>query len=165
MLLTYLNTLKDKGNFTFEGISKLSNVPEATVKNIFSGKTEDPRFETVSAIVIAMGGSLDAIYCATKTEDVEANAVIAIKETFEHRLAEDKKYYERLLAEKDKQCERLLEEKDKQCERVLAEKDKHIATIMLDKKWFRIGFVVSVIIFALLCVAELLNPDLGWFRY
>ena len=39
MLTTYLNTLKNQGNFTFETISNLSGIPEATVKNIFSGKT------------------------------------------------------------------------------------------------------------------------------
>ena len=165
MLLTYLNTLKNKGNFTFEGISNLSGVPEATVKNIFSGKTNDPRFETVSAIVISMGGSLDAVYSATKTEDVEANAIIKIKETFEQRLADQKEYYERQLAEKDKHYEHRLTETDKHYERLLAEAEKHIETIKLDKRWFRIGFVVSLFIFAMLCVAELLNPNLGWFRY
>jgi predicted transcriptional regulator len=154
MLTTYLNTLKNKGNFTVETIAKLSGVPEATVRNIFSGKTEDPRFETVSSIVIAMGGSLDAIYSAVKTEDVEANAVITIKETFNQRIADLKEHYEHRLAEKDKHYERLL-----------AEAEKHIETIKLDKRWFRIGFVVSIFIFAMLCIAELLNPNLGWFRY
>ena len=38
MLPTYLNTLKTQGNFTIETISNLSGIPEATVKNIFSGK-------------------------------------------------------------------------------------------------------------------------------
>lgn len=154
MLLAYLNSLKTKGKFTIEGISKLSGIPEATVKNIFSGKTEDPRFETVSSIVISMGGSLDAIYDITKSDDVEANAVITIKDTFEQRIADIKEHYEHRLAEKDKHYERLL-----------AEAEKHIETIKLDKRWFRIGFVVSIFIFAMLCVAELLNPNLGWFRY
>ena len=154
MLTEYLNTLKNKGNFTYETISNLSGIPEATIKNIFSGKTEDPRFETVSAIVNAMGGSLDAIYTAAKKEDVEANAVIAIKNAYEERIAIIKENYENRLAEKDKHYERLL-----------LEAEKHIETIKLDKRWFRIGFVVSIFIFAMLCVAELLNPNLGWFRY
>ena len=154
MLTTYLNTLKNKGNFTYEAISNLSGISEATIRNIFSGKTEDPRFETVSAIVIAMGGSLDAIYSAIKKEDVEANAVITIKETYTQRIEDLKEHYENRLAEKDKHYERLL-----------FEAEKHIETIKLDKRWFRLGFVISVFIFALLCVAELLNPNLGWFRY
>ena len=154
MIINYLNTLKNKGNFTIETIAKLSGVPEPTVKNIFSGKTEDPRFETVSSIVVAMGGSLDAIYTAAKKDDVEANAVITIKESYEQRIADIKEHYEHRLIEKDKHYERLL-----------LEAVKHIDTIKLDKRWFRIGFVVSIFIFAMLCIAELLNPNLGWFRY
>lgn len=149
MILNYLNALKNKGNFTFETISNLSGVPEATVKNIFTGKTEDPRFETVSAIVLSMGGSLDAIYSAAKKDDVEANAVIAIKEAYEERISIIKENYENRLAEKDKQYERLL-----------LEAEKHIETIKLDKRWFRIGFVVSIFIFAMLCIAELLTQTL-----
>lgn len=154
MLTTYLNTLKTKGNFTYETISNLSGISDATIRNIFSGKTEDPRFETVAAIVIAMGGSLDAIYSAAKKDDVEANAVIAIKDAYEERITLIKEQYEHRLNEKDKHYERLL-----------IEAEKHIETIKLDKRWFRIGFVVSIFIFAMLCIAELLNPNLGWFRY
>lgn len=154
MLTNYLNALKNKGDFTYETISNLSGIPEATIRNIFSGKTEDPRFETVSAIVNSMGGSLDAIYTAAKKEDVETNAVISIKEAYEQRIEYIKENYEKRL-----------EEKEKHYERLLLEAERHIETIKLDKRWFRIGFVVSVFIFAMLCVAELLNPNLGWFRY
>lgn len=154
MIVNYLNALKNKGNFTYEAVSNLSGVPESTVKNIFTGKTEDPRFETVSAIVLAMGGSLDAIYSAAKQEDVEANAVITLKESYEKRIEEIREHYEHRLSEKDRHYERLLDAAE-----------KHIKTIMLDKKWFRIGFAIAVIIFAMLCVAELLNPNLGWIRY
>ena len=154
MLINYLNALKTKGNFTYETISNLSGIPEPTIKNIFTGKTEDPRFETVSALVNAMGGSLDAIYSATKQDNVESNAVISIKEAYEERIVMLKEQYEYRLSEKDKHYERML-----------LEAEKHIETLKLDKRWFRIATVVSVIIFALLCVAELLNPNLGWFRY
>lgn len=154
MLTNYLNALKTKGNFTYETISNLSGIPEPTIKNIFTGKTEDPRFETVSALVNAMGGSLDAIYSATKQDNVESNAVISIKEAYEERIVMLKEQYEYRLSEKDKHYERML-----------LEAEKHIETLKLDKRWFRIATVASVIVFALLCVAELLNPDLGWFRY
>ena len=154
MLTTYLNTLKTQGNFTYETISNLSGISEATIRNIFSGKTEDPRFETISALVNSMGGSLDAIYSATKKENIEANAVIAIKEAYEERIALIKEQYEQRLADNEKHYERLL-----------AEAEKHIETIKLDKRWFRIATVASAVIFALLCIAELLNPNLGWFRY
>lgn len=155
MLTTYLNTLKNKGNFTYETISNLSGIPEGTVKNIFSGKTDDPRFETVSAIVMAMGGSLDAIYCATKKEDVEANAVIAIKESYEQRIKELKEHFEHRIAEKDKHYERLL-----------LESEKHIDTIKLDKKWFRLASAFSVLaLIGLFLFIEFMSPGHGWFTF
>ena len=154
MIVNYLNALKTKGNFTYETISNLSGIPESTIKNIFSGKTEDPRFETVSALVAAMGGSLDAIYSAAKQEDVEANAVITIKESYEQRIADIKEHYEHRLREMKDHYELRIEEIN-----------EHLDTTKLDKRWFRIACVISVLIFAMLCVAELLNPNLGWFRF
>ena len=106
------------------------------------------------AIVLAMGGSLDAIYSAAKKEDIEANAVITIKESYEHRIADIREHYEH----------RLREQKERYEERI-EEINEHIETIKLDKRWFRIACVVSILIFACLCVAELLNPNLGWLRY
>ena len=154
MLTTYLNTLKTQGNFTIETISNLSGIPEATVKNIFSGKTEDPRFETVSAIVKAMGGSLDAIYSVTKKEDVEANSIITLKESYEQRIKEVKDYYE----------QRIKDTKEHYEER-LADKKDHIATIMLDKRWFRIATCICAFALVVLFIVEILTPGMGWFRY
>ncbi len=79
---------KTQVNFTIETISKASGVPEATVKNVFSGKTEDPRFETISAIVKAMGDSLDAIYNGTKEENIEANTIITLKDTYDQKMVD-----------------------------------------------------------------------------
>lgn len=154
MLTTYLNTLKSKGNFTIETISNLSGIPEATVKNIFSGKTEDPRFETVSAIVKAMGGSLDAIYNVSKKEDVEGNSIITLKESYDQRLSDIKEYYElRIKDLKDRYEERLSDQKE------------HISTIMLDKRWFRIATCICAFALVVLFVMEIIIPGLGWIRY
>lgn len=154
MLTTYLNTLKTQGNFTFETISNLSGVPEATVKNVFSGKTEDPRFETVSAMVKAMGGSLDVIYSLTKKEDVEANSVITIKESYEQRIKDLTDHYEQRLADTKQHYEERL-----------ADKKDHIATIQLDKRWFRIATCICAFALVVLFIVEILTPGMGWFRY
>ncbi|MBQ5885219.1 MAG: hypothetical protein IIW79_02295 [Clostridia bacterium] len=154
MLTTYLNTLKSKGNFTIETISNLSGIPEATVKNIFSGKTEDPRFETVSAIVKAMGGSLDAIYNVSKKEDVEGNSIITLKESYDQRLSDIKEYYEQRIKDlKERYEERLSDQKE------------HISTIMLDKRWFRIATCICAFALVVLFVMEIIIPGLGWIRY
>lgn len=154
MIPAYLNTLKSQGNFTFETISNLSGVPESTVKNIFTGKTEDPRFETVSAIVKAMGGSLDAVYSVAKKDDVEANSIIALKETYEQRLKEKDEHYQQRIADMKEHYE----------ERI-TEINEHIATIQLDKRWFRIATCICAFALVVLFIVELITPGLGWFRY
>lgn len=154
MLTNYLNALKNKGNFTYETISNLSGIPEATIKNIFSGKTEDPRFETVSAIVASMGGSLDAIYSATKKEDVEANSVIALKEAYEQRIKEINEHYQQRIADTKEHYEERINEIN-----------EHIDTIQVDKRWFRIATCICAFALVVLFIVEILTPGLGWFRY
>lgn len=154
MILTYLNTLKTKGNFTIETIANLSGIPEATVKNIFSGKTEDPRFETVSAIVKAMGGSLDAVYSIAKKDDVEANSIISLKESYERQLKEQEAHYQQRISDMKEHYE----------ERI-AEINEHIDTIKLDKRWFRIATCICALALVVLFIIELLTPGMGWFQY
>jgi transcriptional regulator with XRE-family HTH domain len=154
MLTTYLNTLKTQGNFTVETIANLSGIPEGTVKNILSGKTEDPRFETVSAIVKAMGGSLDAVYSVAKKEDIEANSVITLKESYEQRLKETNEHYQQRISDMKEHYEKRI-----------SEKNEHIATIQLDKRWFRIATCICAFALVVLFIVEILTPGMGWFRY
>lgn len=136
MLLTYLNTLKNKGNFTFEQIANLSGVPEATIKNIFSGKTEAPRFDTISSIVLSMGGSLDEVYSNEKKADIEANTIILLKETYEKRIEELKAYY----------------------------KD-HIETVKSNTHMARVIACVLGGILLVFLFADVLFSSVGWIRY
>lgn len=100
MVKDYLKTLKNKGEFTCAELSSLSGIPEATIRKILSGETPDPRFETVSKLVNAMGGSMDDILGRKKGEEIETNAVLTIKETYDARIAEMKEYI--TLLRKDK---------------------------------------------------------------
>lgn len=65
MWLDNLKTLKEESKMTTREIAVASNLPESTVKRIFSGKTEDPCVTTIYRIVKAMGGSLDDILSDT----------------------------------------------------------------------------------------------------
>ena len=107
MVKDYLNTLKIKGNFTYSDISRLSGIPEPTVRKIFSGETADPRFETLLKLVTSMGGSMDDIGGAKKESEIENNAVLVLKEAYEariealrERLADTKEYAESLRQDK-----------------------------------------------------------------
>lgn len=101
-----------------------------------------------------MGGSLDAIYSVTKKEDVEANSIITLKESYEQRIKDLKEYYE----------QRIIETKEHYEERLTDKKD-HIATIMLDKRWFRIATCICAFALVVLFIVEILTPGMGWFRY
>lgn len=44
-----------ENNITYEQLSEMSNVPLNTLKNIFSGRTQHPRIDTLQAIEHALG--------------------------------------------------------------------------------------------------------------
>ena len=147
MIIDYLNALKNKGNFTYESIAKLSGIPEATVKNIITGKTEDPRFETLSKIIYAMGGSLDEINSRTKGEEIEMNAVILIKELYEARLA----------AAKEHAQERISDIKESN--------DKHVDTLKTANKRLWITAAALIVFLLGIIAVDLFVGNAGWIRY
>lgn len=57
-----LNELRMKHSLTYQQISDMSNVPIGTVKSIFTGTSANPGFESVAAIVTAMGEDLHEFY-------------------------------------------------------------------------------------------------------
>ena len=94
MVREYLNALKTKGNFSWSDLSKLSGLPDATIRKIFSGETSDPRFETVAKLVAAMGGSMNDLvrkeHRESKEKENEITANAALKELYEARIADIK---------------------------------------------------------------------------
>lgn len=57
----YLATLRERSGLSWAELSAMTGLPDSTIRKIFSGETADPRLETISLIVNAMGGSLDAM--------------------------------------------------------------------------------------------------------
>lgn len=56
-----LKKLISEKNLTVRQVSELSKVPVSTINRILSSQTEDPGIQTVTAIVCAIGGSLDEL--------------------------------------------------------------------------------------------------------
>ena len=54
-----LKRMKEERKLTTKQISELSGIPESTISRILSGQTDNPSFDTICALVRAMGGSLD----------------------------------------------------------------------------------------------------------
>ena len=92
--LTHL--FKETGN-TIETISPKCNIPETTIKNICSGKTENPGIVTIATLVYAANGSLD-IMCGKTKEDIDEKTKNLIKEMSEFQFEEYKKTEEAHIA-------------------------------------------------------------------
>ena len=81
MKTEFLKELKEKSKLTTKQISDISGIPESTISRILSGQTDNPTFDTVSALVKAMGGSLDELAeFKTKSDDAEESSLVELYE-------------------------------------------------------------------------------------
>ena len=120
----YLVVLKNTGNFTYEDIANLSGIPLQTVRNIYSGKTPDPRFGTVAKIIISLGGDLNELIGYEKKKEIEVNSTVSLKETYEMRIADLIKSYEERIEEAKAFCELRVADAQRSCELRLADMRK-----------------------------------------
>ena len=90
LVAKYLTALKEKSGLTYEAIAEKSGRSESTVKNLCSGKTEDPRLDTVAPVIYAVGGSIDEMYTGKSKDVVKEISISSIKEMYEFQLAEYK---------------------------------------------------------------------------
>lgn len=117
----YLIALKEIGSFSYEDIANLSGIPVQTVRNIYTGKTPDPRFATVAKIIISLGGDLNEIIGYEKKKEIEVNSTVSLKETYEMRITDLIKSYEERIADVKALCEQRVEDAQKCCELRLAD--------------------------------------------
>ena len=136
MVKEYLTTLKNKGNFSWSDLSNMSGLPDATIRKIFSGETADPRLETVVKLVTAMGGSMDELVNGEKEGEVEMNAILAVKEVYESRIADIKASY-----------------------------IEHINSLKKDKLYLAIIVCVLGAFLILFLLVDLMIGSVGWIRY
>lgn len=66
MWLDNLKELKKNKGMTCKQIANATQIPESTIKRIFSGDTDNPYVDTVRRIAIALDSSLDEIFAETK---------------------------------------------------------------------------------------------------
>lgn len=133
-----LKMIKNEKGFTNAEIAQVSQIPLATVTRVFNGQTPNPTFETIAAIAIAMGTSLDEVIGIKQPEAPPVSSPI------ENTLNS----YVELLKEKDDRIKELKEEKEKE------RKEKYKLAVIL------IGILGVVIV---LLGLDLLNSDFGYF--
>lgn len=120
----YLIALKNTGNFSYEDIANLSGIPLQTVRNIYTGKTPDPRFATVAKIIISLGGDLNEIIGYEKKKEIEVNSTVSLKETYEMRIADLIKSYEDRIEDIKAFCEQRVADVQKYYDLRLADTKK-----------------------------------------
>ena len=118
----YLIALKNTGNFSYEDIANLSGTPVQTVRNIYTGKTPDPRFATVAKIIISLGGDLNEIIGYEKKKEIEVNSTVSLKETYEMRIADLIKSYEERIEDVKALCEKRIADIRMIYKEIIAEK-------------------------------------------
>lgn len=173
LVAQYLSALKDKRKLTYEAIAEISQRSESTVKNLCLGKSEDPRVDTVAPVVYALGGSMDEMLNPGKSKDeLKEVSVSSIKEIYEYQIAEMNKinethinniraHYEQHRQDFKENIEKRFSDKAE----LLQAKEEYIKA--LKKIILVLGIALSLCLFILigLLIAEVMNPNLGWFRY
>jgi transcriptional regulator with XRE-family HTH domain len=100
MLNNQLETLRQQANLTYKQLAQKCNVSESTISRIFSGETAEPAFSTISAIVIACGGSLDELVGIREVGETKS-PIETLREEYENRIrcikAENQEYVKELI--------------------------------------------------------------------
>ena len=172
LVAKYLTTLKEKSGFTYEAIAEKSERSESTVKNLCSGKTEDPRLDTVAPVIYAMGGSVDEMYTGKSKDAVKEISINSIKEIYEYQLAELGKinethinniraHYEQHRQDSIENYEKRLADKRE----IIEGKDEHIKTLKKENLISKIFAVACAAVLVALLIAEVMNPNLGWIQF
>lgn len=158
LVAKYITALKEKSGLTYEAIAEKSGRSESTVKNLCSGKTEDPRLDTVAPVIYAVGGSIDEMYTGKSKDAIKEISISSIKEIYEQQLLEISKineahinniraHYEQHRLDSKENYERLLKEKSNQA------------------KFFKIIACIGLAVLITLLILEVANPSLGWIRF
>ena len=150
---TYLTRLRDETGLSWAELSAATQLPDSTIRKIFSGNTLDPRLETISQIVFAMNGSLDDMLKGSRTDTHKQEAPADAKK------AEEAEKLRALGTEyMQKSYEKRLDEKE-------ASMQQYIASLKRDKMFL---FTLACILTTILIVfffADLLLGSAGWIRY
>lgn len=161
----YLTTLKEKGGLTYEAIAEISGRSESTVKNLCSGKTEDPRLDTVAPVIYAMGGSIDEMYTGKSKDAVKEISITSIKEIYEQQLSEMAKINETHINNIRAHYEQHRQDFKESFERRLADKQEIIKEKNNQATFLKILACVGYAILIGILILEVSNPNLGWIRF
>lgn len=156
-----LGALMEQHGFTNQSMADASGVPLGTVSGIRSGKIANPSFEAVTAMLRAMGESLDAFVGVSPPAQTEADPLSAPHSTEADKRAilcwagsEISRAYQLALSN----LEATIAEQDRRLE----DKDAELAAIRKRAKSARLKADILSAIFVLLFLTDLFIRARGW---
>ena len=165
LVSNYLSSLKTKTGLTFETIAEQSGLSESTVKNLFSGKTEDPRLNTVAPVTYVLNGSVDEMYTGKSKDEVTEFSIASIKQMYEFQLEEQRKTNEAHINNIRSHYEQHRDDVTNNYEMRLADKREIIKEKTLQVRLWRILAGIGYAILIVLLILEVTNPELGWIKF
>lgn len=178
-----LNQLRKDQGKTFADMERNTSVPEGTIKNVLLGKTRRPGADSLRKICEDLGIAVEDAFLCEGTEQIktqlEAQAikegnvtVVALKEIYEQQISNLSLLNETHINNIRAHYEQHHEDLKENYERRLADKreliesyKEHIVSLKRDCLISKIAFGICILIFVGVLIAELMNPNLGWFRY
>lgn len=168
MLKTELLRMKERCGLTNEEISKASLIALQTVNNVFSGRTQDPGYSTVAALVKAMRGSMDDIEGLLTHHEHHGQDKITPCVKCQEKLERIRELYERMVASSNETIKAQsadLKEREKTFEKIQKEHEK---VVEQKNKWITALFVIcgiAVATFLVMVILDVLLPTIGWITY
>lgn len=160
--------------------AEYADVPEGTTKNILNGTTLNPGAENLGKLCRTLGVPIEKVLRQDEQKQIEKQgiknddaSILALKEIYECQIAiinksneehekNIREHYERHISELKEHMKELKEHYEAR----LRDKREHIDTIMLDKKWFRLASVCSVLVLlGVFFFIEFMTPGHGWFTF
>ena len=165
MVANYLTKLRAKTGLTYEAIAEQTGISLSTVKNLFSGKSDDPRLKSVVPVVRVLNGSVDEMYEGKSKEAIQETSVTALKEMYEFQLAQQRKDEEIRVANIRADHDKYVEIINNNHEQISTEKDKRINLLTKIARGASVAFGLCALILIGLLILEVSNPNMGWIQF
>lgn len=173
MLADTLKAMRLRSGMTLEQLAKASGVPLSTISRISSGETKEPSFATVSALVLAMGGSMDELSgnapqsvqnARTGASECKGDNCPQIRLYERQRLA-DEQWRNGMAEQTEKRIdgikaiyEKRIESIEKKYAKMLSDKDKILHRLLI--------IIIAITVLAtVLVIADLFVASNGWLRH
>ena len=161
----YIVRLFKETGLTHEIVAEKSGRSLSTVKNLYYGKTEDPRIDTVAPVLYVLGGSLDELYTGQPRDVLQESSISSLKEMFECQVAEMNRINEAHINNIRAHYEQHRKDFKENVEMRLADKREIIKEKTSQVRLWRILAGIGYAVLIGLLILEVTNPSLGWIKF